>query len=100
MIYVVMCIDKPGVLDQRMACVPAHRDFLMAYPQDKVKTLLSGPLVQEGGGDMKGSFFLLEAENVGEIQAWHDADPMKAANIWESVAIEAFDKRVDTMSGQ
>jgi uncharacterized protein YciI len=99
MIYAVMCIDKPGALETRMACVPAHRDFLMAYPQNKVKTLLSGPLVQEGGGDMKGSLFLLEADYIGEIQAWHDADPMKAASIWESVNIEAFDKRVDTMSG-
>ena len=96
MIWIVTCLDKKDALPRRLAHIDAHRAYLKTAP---ITTLLSGPLVADDGETMKGSFFMVEAGSRDEVLAFHDADPLKHADVWETVIIEAFFKRVDNLSG-
>ncbi len=61
MLYVVCCLDRPDVLEKRKAHIAAHREYLGGIP---INFLLSGSLMQESDHKtMKGSFFLVDAEN-------------------------------------
>lgn len=60
-----------------------------------LKTVISGPLVAEDGEMMIGSCFAVEAGSITDVQAFHDADPFKAAGVWEHVHINHLLKRVD-----
>ena len=97
MIYIITCLDKADALPRRLASIDAHRHYLATHDHP-VKALLSGPLVQEDGETMKGSHFLVEADSRAVIEAWQADDPLATADVWETVIIEAFLKRVDTLS--
>ena len=45
---------------------------------------------------MIGRRFLVEADRKADVLAFHNADPFKAAGVWEHVHIDAVLKRVDT----
>lgn len=92
MLFVVHCLDKPGVTETRMALMQAHRDYTATKP---IKILLSGPLTNDDGESVLGSFFLVEANDRAGVEAFQQADPLFQAGIWESVEIRAFSKRVD-----
>ncbi|GAB5467518.1 MAG: YciI family protein [Rhodospirillales bacterium] len=99
MIFTILCLDKPDALPRRLAAIEAHRAYLLNH-KHPVDALISGPLVQESDGEtMKGSFFLAEAPSRAAIEAWQADDPLASADVWESVIIEAFNKRVDKLSG-
>ncbi|MEM8823366.1 MAG: YciI family protein [Pseudomonadota bacterium] len=97
MIYIITCLDKPDALPRRLQNIDAHRNYLATHTHP-VKTLLSGPLVREDGETMKGSHFLVDAESRAAIEAWQADDPLANADVWDSVIIEAFLKRVDNLS--
>lgn len=98
MIFVVLAKDKAGALERRLAHIDAHRAFLADNPHP-IATLLSGPLVSDADGTtMIGSFFMVEADSRAAVEAWNADDPLRHADVWESVTIEAFFKRVDNLS--
>jgi uncharacterized protein YciI len=90
--FIIHCLDYPGAVDRRLAHYEAHKTYL-ATPS--VKIVISGPLLAPGTETMIGSLFLVEAETMAEVQAFHDNDPFKAAEIWEKVSINPFLKRMD-----
>ena len=92
MLFVIHCLDKPGVSETRNAHMAAHRDYTAAVP---IRILLSGPLTDDGGGTVIGSFFLVDAADRAEVEAFQKNDPLFAAGIWKSTAVHAFSKRVD-----
>ena len=75
-----------------MALMQAHRDYTATKP---IKILLSGPLTNDDGESVLGSFFLVEANDRAGVEAFQQADPLFQAGIWESIEIHAFSKRVD-----
>ena len=91
--YTIHCLDHPGALEVRLAQYDAHRAYL-GGPLG-VRILVSGPLLDGDGGTAVGSFFLLEAPDRAAVDAFHDADPFKAAGIWRECRIHAFSKRQD-----
>ena len=93
--FVVHCLDKTGALQDRLGNYEAHKAYLAKAP---VSIVISGPLVAADHETMIGSFFLIEAQTQEEVQAFHDADPFKAAGIWETVSIHPFLKRMDNRS--
>lgn len=98
MIFVVLAKDRADALDRRLAVIDAHRAYLADNPHP-VRTLLSGPLVaEEDAGRMVGSFFMVEADSREAIARWQADDPLAGANVWETVTVEVFLKRVDTLS--
>lgn len=90
--FILHALDKPDAVATRLAHYDAHKAYLAQTP---IKTLISGPLLAADGETMIGSFFLLEAQSRDEVIAFNDADPFKAAGIWERVSIHPFNKRVD-----
>lgn len=90
--WIIYAVDKPGMLATRTANVDKHRQYLSAHP---IRTLVSGPLMDDTGTDMIGSFFLVEADTRAEVEAFNRNDPFWALGIWETVRIHAFYKRVD-----
>ncbi|AQV93544.1 YciI family protein [Cupriavidus necator] len=90
--WILYAVDKPGMLPTRLANVDKHRAYLAAHP---IRTLVSGPLVDDAGNDMQGSFFLVEADTRAEVEDFNRNDPFWSLGIWETVRIHAFYKRVD-----
>ncbi|PLX61582.1 YciI family protein [Sedimenticola selenatireducens] len=96
--YIVYCQDKPNHVEKRLANYDAHKAYLMGNP---IKFLMSGPIVDEEDREtMLGSFFLVEADNISEVEDFNKNDPFYAAGIWESIHIKPFHKRVDNISAK
>jgi uncharacterized protein YciI len=90
--FVIRCMDKPGVLETRLATMPAHRDYVATKP---IKVLLSGPLTEDDGETIVGSFFMVEAADRAAVERFQHNDPLFKAGIWASIDVQAFAKRVD-----
>ncbi len=90
--YVVHCLDFEGAVEKRLAHYEAHKTYLASAP---VKTIISGPLLADDEETMIGSCFVLEADNLAEVEAFNANDPFAKAGLWERVSIRPFNKRVD-----
>lgn len=94
--YIVYCKDKPNHLEERLNNLDSHKTYLAGNP---IKLLISGPLVDESDHTiMTGSFFLVEASNLKEVEEFNHNDPLYKSGIWESIDIQPFNKRVDNIS--
>ncbi len=92
MLFTMFCIDKPGVMETRQEVMPAHIEYLSTEP---VKIVMSGPLVADDGETIVGSLYLFEAEDRAAVDAFQANDPLVQADLWETVEVRAFNKRVD-----
>ncbi len=92
MLFTMFCIDKPGVLETRQEVMPAHIEYLATEP---VKIVMSGPLVADDGETIVGSLYLFEADDRAAVDEFQRNDPLVQADIWETVEVRAFNKRVD-----
>jgi uncharacterized protein YciI len=85
-LYALMCFDKPGSLELRMANREAH----LAYARDHLSEIkAAGPYLDEAGG-MTGSMFLMEAESADVVRAFNAADPYTKAGLFEQVEVRAW----------
>ena len=88
MIFVAHALDKPGRLQERLANIDAHRTYLAEAPAGLgVTVLMSGPLVEEDGETMKGSFFLLASDTREAVTTMFKHDPMFVADVWQDLTI-------------
>lgn len=92
MLYVTHCLDKSDTSSIRQANHSAHRDHLGSA---LVKIVVAGPLVAEDGETPIGSLFIVEADSRGEVEAFHNADPLWTEGVWGEMRIQAFLKRID-----
>ena len=92
MYFVVHCLDHENAVDKRLAHYDAHKAYLAAA---SVRTVISGPLLADDNKTMIGSMFLLEADHREAAVAFNRADPFNQANVWKTVNIHSFEKRVD-----
>lgn len=90
--FVVHCIDHDDVISTRLAFYDEHKAYLAAA---SVKTVISGPLLAPDGETMIGSLFVVEAPDQGTVEVFNRADPFHRENVWKTVNIHAFEKRVD-----
>jgi len=93
MLFTIFCIDKPNMKEKRATAMPDHIEYLNA--QTKIKNIMSGPLMDDEMENIVGSLYLLEAPNRAAIEEFTKGDPLVAADIWTSIEIRAFNKRVD-----
>lgn len=91
MLYIIFGIDRPNSAETRQRVMQAHRDYLATEP---IKVVMSGPLVSDDGASVVGSLYMVEAESRAEIEKFQAGDPLVAADIWQTVEIRAFDKRL------
>jgi len=90
--YVVHCLDHDGAVEKRLSNYEDHKAYLAAA---SVKTVISGPLLADDEKTMIGSCFVLEAENMAEVEAFNANDPFAKAGLWKTISIRPFSKRVD-----
>ncbi|MBO9709916.1 MAG: YciI family protein [Caulobacter sp.] len=84
-LFAIVCRDKPGALETRLAVRPTHLDYLKEAQHLK----LAGPLLDDAGDPM-GSILIVEAEDKAAAKAWADNDPYALAGVFESVQIDAW----------
>lgn len=94
MLFVIHALDKPGALPTRLAHYDAHKDYLAEMEGRGIRTVMSGPLVEDDGQTMKGSMFVLEAADRAAVETFHRNDPFYKAGIWSGATITAYIKRV------
>ena len=87
--FAIYCVDKPNALDLRMATRAAHLAYLEAKPIDIV---IAGPLLDDSGNTMKGSLFIVEADDAAQVRRFSEADPYCIAGLFERVEIHGFRK--------
>ncbi len=92
MLFAIFCIDKPGVEEKRKQTMPAHIEYLATNP---IKVVMSGPLVSDDGERIVGSLFVVDAEDRASVEEFQRNDPLIEADLWQSVEVRAFNKRID-----
>lgn len=88
--FAIYCVDKANALELRMANRPAHLAYIDTKPID---IILAGPLLGPDGG-MRGSLFIVEADDLAQAQRFSEADPYRKAGLFERVDITGFRKVV------
>lgn len=94
MLFVIHALDKPGSLPVRLANYDAHKKYLSEMETQGVRTVMSGPLVEDDGQTMKGSMFVIEVPDRAAAEAFHRNDPFFQAQLWQPATITAYIKRV------
>ena len=85
-LFAVICRDKPGALQVRLDTRDAH----LAHIRDSGIVAMAGPLMEDG--QMCGSLVVLDTDDMDAAQAWAAADPYKAAGLFASVDVIAWNK--------
>lgn len=85
-LFAVICRDKPGALQVRLDT----RDVHLAHIRDSGIVAMAGPLMEDG--QMCGSLVVLDTDDLDAAQAWAAADPYKAAGLFASVDVIAWNK--------
>jgi len=85
-LFAVICRDNPGALQTRLDTREAH----LAHIRDSGIVAMAGPLMEDG--QMCGSLVVLDTDDLDAAQAWAAADPYKAAGLFASVDVIAWNK--------
>lgn len=93
MLFAIHALDRPDALETRLAHYDAHKAFLSDATAFGVTIVMSGPLVADDGTRMIGSLFVVEAADRAAVGRFNEADPFRAAGIWERISITGFVRR-------
>jgi uncharacterized protein YciI len=85
----LICRDKPGHLETRLANRAAHLDHIATSGVVE----MAGPFLSPEGA-MTGSLVVLNVETLDQAKAWADVDPYAKAGLFESVTISEWKKVV------
>lgn len=85
--FALIAKDKPESLEVRKA----NRDAHVAYLKSTDAVEMAGPFLDDQG-NMCGSLIILELPDMAAAEAWAAADPYKAADLFSSVEITAWNK--------
>ena len=85
--FALIAKDKPGALEVRKA----NRDAHVAYLKSSDAVEMAGPFLDDNG-EMCGSLIILDLPDIAAAEAWAAQDPYKAADLFQSVEITAWNK--------
>ena len=81
--FIVHALDKPDALPRRKEVIAEHRAYLDTALEDfGITILMSGPLVEDDGETMKGSYFLLDAPDRTRVENLFANDPLVRNDVW------------------
>ena len=86
MLFAVMCIDRPGALETRMANRPAH----LAWLDSRAGELVNAGAMLDLEGKPCGSLLLIDVADRAAAEAFAGADPYGHAGVFESTVIRPF----------
>ena len=84
--FALICLDKPGCLDLRLATRPQHLAYLQTYA-GKLKE--AGPLLDNDGRPC-GSVLIVDVAERAEAEGFAESDPYQKAGLFESVLIRGY----------
>ena len=88
MLFILICKDKPGQLDLRMATRPKHIEYLDGLKQ--AGTLkFAGPFIGDDGKPL-GSLLAVEAADRAEAAKLAAGDPYAQAGLFATTDIQAW----------
>lgn len=85
----LICRDKPGHLETRIANRAAHLDHIATSGVVE----MAGPFLSPEG-QMTGSLIVLNVDSLAQAQNWADTDPYALAGLFDSVTISEWKKVV------
>jgi len=96
MFYAIISEDNPDSLERRLQARPDHLQRLEAL-QAAGRLLLAGPhpaidSEDPGPAGFSGSLVVAAFESLQQAQAWADADPYVAADVYARVTVKPFRK--------
>jgi uncharacterized protein YciI len=91
MLYIRLCVDKPGTEQLRNQYRGVHREYLAS---GVAKLIQAGPLMSSDETRNVGSFMVVEADSLEAVRRFHDNDPFTKAGLFEEVRIHRWDKHV------
>ncbi|MCA1908153.1 MAG: YciI family protein [Magnetospirillum sp.] len=87
--YAIICIDKPGSADIRLANRAAHLECLKALGE---RLVLAGPLLSEDGEAMQGSLLVIDFDDRAGVDSFLASEPYALAGLFESVTVRRYKK--------
>lgn len=96
MLYAIISEDQADSLSHRLEARPAHLARLKAL-QDEGRLILAGPhpavdSEDPGQAGFSGSLVVAEFSDLAAAEAWANADPYMAANVYAKVTVKPFKK--------
>jgi uncharacterized protein YciI len=86
MLFALICTDRPGSLDLRMATRPQHLAFLETY---QAKLVHAGALADIDGRPC-GSLLVIDVGDRAQAEGFAASDPYAKAGLFESTIIRPF----------
>ena len=86
MLFALICVDKPGSLELRLATRPHHLAYLQAYIDRLVE---AGPLLDQEGRPC-GSLLIIDVNDRAEAEGFAAEDPYAKAGLFESTIIRGW----------
>ncbi len=86
MLFAVICTDRPGALDLRMANRPAH----LAYLNSRISELVQAGALLDPEGKPCGSLLVIDVADRAAAEAFAAADPYTGAEVFEATVIRPF----------
>jgi uncharacterized protein len=84
MLWIIFCIDKPGMQQLRNQHLDAHRAYLGANGH---RLFFTGPQLSDDGATQIGSVFILKAASREEAQAFVEGEDLYRVGVFETVTI-------------
>lgn len=84
--FAVICTDRPGSLDLRLATRPGHLSYLALYAD---RIIHSGPMLDLDGRPC-GTLLILDVADRAAAEGFAAADPYAQASLFESTIIRGL----------
>lgn len=96
MLYAINAIDVKNSLEKRLSARPAHLERLQQL-QSEGRLIIAGPYPtidseDPGEAGFSGSLIVAEFESLDAAKTWANADPYKAAGVYDNVIVKPFKK--------
>ncbi|HEX3349100.1 MAG TPA: YciI family protein [Acetobacteraceae bacterium] len=86
MLFALICTDRPGALDLRLATRPQHLAYLQTYAQ---KLVYAGALLDLDNRP-SGSLLIVDVEDRAAAEGFAEGDPYAKASLFESAVIRPY----------
>lgn len=101
MLYLRICFDKHDGGALRGELLHRHREYIAAHLGDDqaVKVVQGGPMcVGDDTTRNLGSFLVVEAASLADVQQFHDNDPFTRAQLFERADVVRWDRHIGNPS--
>lgn len=101
MLYLRICFDKQDGSALRGELLHRHREYIAAHLGDDqaVKVVQGGPMcVGDDTTRNLGSFLVVEAASLADVQQFHDNDPFTRAHLFERADVVRWDRHIGNPS--